>query len=325
MGATIVAVQLAALGSPLLRILILHAYVKRQYPYAFDKVEPDFASIGKRKYVLVHQLVGMITNHTDVTILTVCATLSHVSVYSVYNLIYGNFINNVLTMTFSTAAQASFGRLIESKDKKLNEYYDLYETIFTCTLFCLLAAVIVMTIPFVRLYTDGVVGIDYVDSILAVLFMISILFSAIRLPAITMVNATGSFQQTQKGAIYEAIINIAISIPAFFAHRHAWIAFGYMRCHVLQGAGYSDLYISLHIKEKTGESGIRLFLLNAVLLAVYMFVFMDAAPISAESWPGWMVLGVRQMAISALWFGTICGVVYREKLRQVLRIIRHKM
>ena len=45
--------------------------------------------------------------------------------------------------------------------------------------------------------------------ILAVLFMVSILFSATRLPAITMVNATGSFQQTQKGAIYEAIINIA--------------------------------------------------------------------------------------------------------------------
>jgi O-antigen/teichoic acid export membrane protein len=322
-GATIVAVQLTALGSPLMRMLILHAYVKRQYPYAFDKVEPDFASIGKRKHVLVHQLVGMITNHTDVTILTVCATLSHVSVYSVYNLIYGN-INSVLSMTFSTAAQASFGRLIESKDKRLNEYYDLYETIFTCMLFCLLAAVIVMTVPFVRLYTDGVVGIDYVDPILAVLFMISILFSATRLPAITMVNATGSFQQTQKGAIYEAIINIVISIPAFFAIGMRGLLLGTCIAMCYRALDIQIYTYRFILKEKLGR-WIRLFLLNAALLAVYMFVFMDAAPISTESWLEWMALGVRQMAISALWFGTICGVVYREKLRQVLRIIRHKM
>lgn len=189
-------------------------------------------------------------------------------------------------------------------------------------IFCLLAAVVVMTVPFVRLYADGVAGINYVDPILAVLFMISILFSASRLPAITMVNATGSFQQTQRGAIYEAIINIVISIPAFFAVGMRGLLLGTCIAMCYRALDIQIYTYRFILKEKLGR-WIRLFLLNAVLLGVYMFVFMAAVPISTESWLGWMALGVRQMAISALWFGTICGVVYREKLRKVLRIIRH--
>lgn len=115
-----------------------------------------------------------------------------------------------------------------------------------------------------------------------------------------------------------------ISIPAFFAIGMRGLLLGTCIAMCYRALDIQIYTYRFILKEKLGR-WIRLFLLNAALLAVYMFVFMDAAPISAESWLEWMALGVRQMAISALWFGTICGVIYREKLRQVLRIIRHKM
>src|SRR5699024_8468843 len=79
-----------------------------------------------------------------------------------------------------------------------------------------MSVVCVVTIPFVSNYTHGVKGVDYIDGLLALLFMISSLFSTSRIPAMMMINATGSFAETQKGAIGEAILSITISIPAFF-------------------------------------------------------------------------------------------------------------
>lgn len=321
-GFSILVVQSVALLSPVIRILVLFFYVKHRYPRILYKAEPNNSAIGKRKYVLVHQIVGMVTNHTDVTILTLFSTLSQVSVYSVYNLIYSN-ISAIISTAFSSAAQASFGRMIESKTPNLKKYYELYELFFTCMLFCLMSAVLVMTIPFVNLYTNGVEGVDYIDPILALLFMISMLFSTIRIPAITMVNASGKFKETQNGAVMEAILNIGISIPAFLLIGMRGLLIG--TCVAM---GFRALDIQIYTYKKIFNQNLKNWLLmigvNLILMGSFVLFFTRIVPIGAGNWISWGLSGIKIMVAAVVWFGAVCGLVYHKKVLEAYKLLRNR-
>lgn len=318
-GYSIIIVQTAALLSPVVRLLFLHIYVRRNYRNISYRAEPDNSAIGKRKYVLVHQIVGMVTNHTDVTILTLMSTLRHVSVYTVYNLIYAN-ISQLLSTTFSSAVQASFGRLVGKKDPRLFEYYDLYESLFTTAAFGFLTVVLAMTIPFVRLYTRGVEDVDYLDDILAALFMISILFSIIRIPAIIMVNAVGAFQETQRGAVIEAVINIVISIPAFLGIGMRGLLIG--TCAAM---AYRAIDIQIFIYRKVFCIGMQNWILlisgNGILMLGCLFAFKKFSIVEISGWGTWVLSGVCFSLIAVLVFGAFYCFAYRGKLRMIRQII----
>ena len=318
-GASIITVQTAALFSPMVRILVLHSYVRRNYRDISYQAEPDNSAIKKRKYVLVHQMVGMVTNHTDVTLLTVMSTLRQVSVYTVYNLIYAN-ISQLLSTTFSSAVQASFGRLVGKKDPKLFEYYELYESLFTTAVFGFLTVVLAMTIPFVRLYTRGVEDVDYVDDILAVLFMISTLFSIIRIPAVIMVNTVGTFKETQRGAVIEAVLNIAISIPAFLIIGMRGLLVG--TCAAM---AYRAIDIQIFTYRKIFFAGIQNWILlivaNGILMLGCLFVFKKFPFVEINDWGTWILSGVGFSLIVILVFGAFYCFAYREKLKMIRRII----
>ena len=322
LGCSITTVLAAVLFSPLIRFLILHYYVSRHYDYAFNKEEPDFKAIAKRKNVLIHQIVGLITNQSSVALLTVFSTLNEVSKYSVYNLIYSHLFS-VINSTFSTATQASFGRWIERKDTWLDKYYEIYETLFTCALFCLMSVVCVVTIPFVSNYTHGVKGVDYIDGILALLFMISSLFSTSRIPAMMMVNATGSFAETQKGAIGEAILSITISIPAFFVFGIRGVVFGtcvaifYRMLDIERFVYHNILHTSI-------KRFIKLIVVNSIIMISYIVLFMVVKPTTANGWITWLLLGVKQMIIAIILFGVVCGAIYGKRIYLIWKEIRCK-
>ena len=323
LGCSITTVLAAVLFSPLIRFLFLHYYVRRHYDYAFNnKEEPDFKAIAKRKNVLIHQIVGLITNQSSVALLTVFSTLNEVSKYSVYNLIYSHLFS-VINSTFSTATQASFGRWIECKDARLDRYYEIYETLFTCALFCLMSVVCVVTIPFVSNYTHGVKGVDYIDGLLALLFMISSLFSTSRIPAMMMINATGSFAETQKGAIGEAILSITISIPAFFILGIRGVVFGtcvaifYRMLDIERFVYHNILHTSI-------KRFVKLIVVNSSIMISYIALFMVFKSPTANGWIAWLLLGVKQMIIAILLFGTACGVVYGKRIYLIWKEIRYK-
>lgn len=321
-GYGIVSVQAVALLSPLFRILILRIYFRLYYSHISYRAEPDFAAIGKRKYVLVHQIVGMISNNTPVTILTLFASLSQVSVYTVYNLIYSN-INSILSSTFSTAVEPSFGKLMGEHSADLNKYYKYYELLFTFFLSWLLSAALVMTVPFVKIYTEGVTGADYVDPVLALLFMISIYVSMIRVPAIMMVNVSGAFRETQKGAILEAIINIAVSIPAFILIGMRGLLLGtcvsiaYRMWDVQQ-------YIYRNVLKIKLSYWFRLLFVNVGAMAAYIFLIEKIHVIHYDSWVQWLISGVLCAVLGLIFYTVVAFVFYPQESQKVGRSIADK-
>ena len=316
-GWSILSVYAVGLLSPATRIIFLAVYFKINYPDLSYNVRPDFQETKKRKFVLVHQIVGMISAHTDVTIITLFSTLAHVSVYSVYNLIYAN-VNTVITSTFYSSVEPSFGRLVGNKDAKLKPLHRLYEILYTFTMSWLMSCVLVMTIPFISLYTKGVTDIEYTDPVLAVLFMLSTYLGIIRIPALILVNTTGAFQETQKGAIWEAVINLTVSLPAYYFMGIRGLLVG--TCiSLLYRMLDVELYVYRNILHEPLLRFVKLLMLNVALIFVVYWFFTFVRPIVVNGWRQWFLFGIIVAAINTVFFAVLAVMIYGTELIRIIK------
>ena len=319
-GFSIITVQAVALLSPIVRMIFLRFYVKRRYVSVNLKAKPDYSSISKSKNVLVHHAVGMVTQHTDVLILTLGSSLKAVSVYSVYNLIYAH-ICSILSNVFGTAPQASFGHLLESKNPKFNDYYKVYEVFFTALILAIISIALVLTLPFVSLYTVSVTDVNYIDLTVAILFAITAVLSAIRLPFVIMVNVTGTFKETQRGAIIEAIINIAVSIPAYIFFEMKGLLFGTVVALLFRSIDIS-YFCYKHVMKKSYLGYLKVPIVGIITAVAYCGFFMFVKPVLASSWGEWFLSALICASIGIVLFFAVFCIFFRKETIMVFRMLK---
>ena len=92
--------------------------------------------------------------------------------------------------------------------KKFNVYEIFYFTICTICFSCTM----ILIVPFISVYTQGIKDANYIRYAFGYLIVISEYIWAIRLPYSSITLAAGHFKETRKGACVEALSNIIISI-----------------------------------------------------------------------------------------------------------------
>lgn len=301
-----------------MRMAIMYWYIKKHYGYLDQKVKPDFEATKKRKNVMVHQLVGMVANHTDMLLLSFFSTLQMVSVYSVYNYVYAN-INTVVQTTFAQAPLATFGRLYAQQDKRLKEFFRSFEVLFYTVMYITLITAGLMTIPFVKLYTAGVNDVQYVDSVVAILFVAIQFFNMIRVPAVIMVNVSGAYKETQTGAILEAVLNLGFSIPLFFIMGMKGLLIGTIVSLIYRSADiiyYVYKYIFAQKLKSLIIIIINYCIVGAITIAVYvLFIHPDIV-----TWIDWLVWAIITVAYVGVMF-LINLVVFHKKHLKNLKML----
>lgn len=213
-GFGIVAIQGMYLFFSLLQMGAIVYYIRRYYEWIDLNVEPNYAAISQKNYVLLHQITGMIFNNTDVLLLTIFTNLKTVSVYSMYATFY-DIIKSVLN-TISFSFSYVLGQVFHTdKEKfaKLHDVYELYNMSLTFSLICVLNLFI---LPFMKIYTDGVTDINYIDSTIPLLFTSVNLLSNGRASSSLVIDFAQHFEQTKERAILESFINIIISIIGIY-------------------------------------------------------------------------------------------------------------
>lgn len=308
-GAGIVIVQLINLAAIAIKNIGYVLYVKRKYPKIDHAAEPDIQSTSKRKSVFVHNIAGVVVNHTDIMILTIFASMSTVSVYSVYNLVYSQFITLFQT-AFGNALQGSLGRIYNKDRQSFERYFSLYETLFTILLFIICTITIIMILPFIRIYTSGVTDANYIDFWLPVLFTIILLMNLVRTPTGTVIIVAGAFKETQRDAIIEAVINLVASLALFF--------FTDLGMHgLLIGTIISYMYRSVTsivysyrhlIKSGVGKL-LRTLTVNFAVSFILYYILAVLVPINATSWGGWILSACAVSLISLVAFG-VANIVF---------------
>ena len=215
LGYGIVLVQFLNLLCVLIKNIGYFIYVKKKYKNVNYFEKPDFHAVSKRWNVLIHSLSGIVVNHTDIMILTFFSSLKIVSVYSIYNMVFSQ-LSTLIQSTFLTTPQANFGRLFNSNFTKFKEIFKSFEHFFIILLFMISTIAWIMITPFIEVYTKGVNDINYINVYLPILFCLILIMNQIRIPALMLINISGDFKETQKGAIIEAVINLVVSVILFF-------------------------------------------------------------------------------------------------------------
>ena len=286
----------AAAAVYLLRGVAVAAYVRRHYPWVDFRQKPDMGAFSQRWAALLHQIVGMVVNNTDIVLLTLLlkvGALAEVSVYSVYNLVAYSLSG--LMNSISNGLGSGFGQVISQKEERvLHQSFASYEFLFFTVIFIAYTCMAVLLHPFVSLYsaafTDGVV---YVRWELVALFSLAGLLQSVRLPGLTILCAAGHYKQTQSRAVLEAVINLGVSLLLIGPMGINGVLIGTCLSYLYRTTDVI-IYSARHFLPGTLKKTSRRLLRNSVTAAVLTMLGLRLIPQEMSgwlSWLGWAVAG----------------------------------
>lgn len=288
LGCSIFAVKLGSSLVFLLSPAVLNYYVKRKYHLITD-CEPDNSAIKQRGAVAFHSIANIIHSNTDILILTFFADAKLISVYTVYNMVTGKIKS--LVQVFTSGMEAAFGNMWAKNEKEtLKIVFSAFETgIYTLT-GILFSCVGILLLSFIRIYTDGVTDIEYVRPGLAILITVTEAVFCIRQPYLLLVQATGSYEETKRGAMVEAIINLTTSIVLVSFLGVNGVIVGTLIANTFRTLQYA-LYISRRILSRPFYEVIKriIILIADAICICSVSYFASKLIVYPTGWGSWLV------------------------------------
>ncbi len=208
----VVLLYMLSLLAVLIRTLILFVYVKREYTYLNYSESPNEQALNRRWDALYLQILGAIHKGAPVMILTIVTKdLKLVSVYTIFNMII-SAINSILSI-FTSGLSASFGEVISKNETGiLKKAYNEFEFAYYALITVVYTIAMVTIMPFIRIYTDGIVDVNYDIPILGFLFVINGLLYNIKTPQGMLVISAGMFKETKLQTTIQGAIVVVVGL-----------------------------------------------------------------------------------------------------------------
>ncbi len=323
-GLNIIYVQIINVMCAIAKIAGLNIYVKIKYKYLDTKIPVNKALLKKRWNVLVHNLAGIVVNQTDIMILTIFSSLKTVSIYSVYNMVFGQ-LSTILQTTFMSAPQSTFGELYNKDKIAFKKYYRMYEYVYSILLFIVCTIAVVMIIPFVKIYTEGIKDTSYVYWELPLLFMIILFMNQIRIPMLMTINISGKFKETQNGAILEAVINIVVSLFLFFQTNLGLkgLLIGTI-CSYLFRTLDIIIYVYHNILEDKITRYIKFIIVNIVIMVGMIYTLYFRYPISVSGYIHWFVKAIIIGMLTVIIYIFTNALLFNNQFREICKYLKKK-
>lgn len=315
---SVVIVMFAALFSASLRSLILWMYVKKKYKYINYNVSPNASALNKKWDAFYLQVLGSIQVGVPLILATFCTTLKEVSIYSIYNMvIFG--ISGLLSI-FISGLSASFGDVIARKEiKVLQKSYSEFEVVYYMIITFAYSVTMVMIMPFIKLYTQGINDINYFIPILGFLFVLNGLLYNIKTPQGMMVISAGLFKETRLQTTIQGIIVVLGGIVCV----QLWGLPGVLIGSILANV-YRDIDLMIFIPKNLTKLSIKISLLRIIrifvasIICVIPFFILD---IKVNSYLEWFLIASISAIYSILVVVSLNIIFDREIIRNVCKRI----
>lgn len=321
-GAGVLFVKAVATGVYMLRLVLVKIYVKRKYPALDFYAEPNEGALKQKNAALLHQVVGIIVNNTDTTVLTICLgakSLLEVSVYGIYMMVV-NAVNQLMT-SFSNGLTAGFGEVIaKNEEETLKKSYSSYEYMYFVIMFIVIACMGVLILPFVGVYTINLTDVQYVRPVLGILFTLIVFMQNVRIPGLTIICAAGHYKETRYQAILEAVINITVSLGLVWKFGMAGVLLGTVCSY-----GYRSFeivfYTSRHLVKGCAKKSMFRILRNVFTVAILCTVGTYVIPQEITSFTTWFLYAIGMGLTSVFFVVVINYVVEPDEFMQ----LRHRV
>lgn len=315
-------IHVIKLGSSIANLitpLSLYFYVRKKYKI-IKGVKPNKDVIPQRWDATAHEVASFINNNTDVVLLTLFTNMSEISVYTVYHYVISNLKKIVTQVTVGFGA--AFGDMYARNEIDLmHQNLGIFELIIYSFTSVLYSVALVMILPFVIIYTDGITDVEYVRPLFALITIVASIFNCFRIPYRVIVINVGHYKQTKNGAILEAVLNITVSIIGCIKYGLIGVAMGTLCAMVFRTLQYA-VYLSKNIMYRDIRFFIKHVMLTfAIIVAVYL-VSRLYIPSLIAGWLHWVMYASLTTVIAILLTLGTDLLFYKEDLFNLLNKLK---
>ena len=278
--------------------LFLNFYVRKKYDLT-SNCEADNSPLKNRSAVMFHSIANIVHQNTDVVLLTLFTDAKIISVYSVYYLVVGKM--RTLLNSLTSGFEAAMGNMWAKKE------YDSLETAFSGVeyicysfSFVIFSCVAILLVPFIKLYTSGVADVQYVRIDFAALVIVAEMIFCIRQPYLCLVQAAGFYNETKKGAIFEAATNVISSLILVLILGLNGVIIGTILANLIRTTQYAWYVKRKILKHGTTSIIKRLLWLVIAFLITVTVVTVIVSYVIIDGWIGWVIKGVIAFVLVAL-------------------------
>lgn len=300
------------------QVVFIVLYTRKHYGWLDLKEQPNYQAISQKNSVLVHQISGLIFNNTDTIILTFFCGLKAVSVYAMYNMLFG-MVANVIGY-ISSSVSFAMGQLFNSDRKRYEKVQEVYETYYLSISFALFTIAYIFILPFLRLYISGVSDINYIDKWIPCLFVIFQILNYGRNTSNSIIDYAGHYRQTQWRAVLEMSINLVVSIVGVYKFGIYGVLFGTIVA-LLYRTNDIILYANHIIMKRSALPTYRRWIRNILLLLICVY----SGSYFPESYSdyGTLIVYAAVTSVCILIFFMVINTIFEKNARKiVLRYIR---
>lgn len=198
MGYGILLIRLVIMLFLFLNYFYIGLYCRKKYSFVQFSEKPLFKEIGGSKNVMVMKATSMLYSSIPIVLISTLPGEGTMlaSVYAVYRNVI-TIVQNSLT-SITNAPRLAFGSLLaEGKHKEAEEMFNFYEKIAFIGMSIILGTTCLLIMPFVDLYTRGINDVNYHNTILAGIMLVTVFFEICHIPSGQMIQMSGSFQASK--------------------------------------------------------------------------------------------------------------------------------
>ena len=320
-GCSIQIVKLTTSLIYLLQPFLIYLYVRHHYSID-KKIKYTKEPIPQKWNGIAQHVAAVILDGTDTIVLTLFATLSDVSIYSVYFLVVKGV--KQLFMSMTNGITSLIGELWAKQEiKELNKTFSWTEwVIHTGTTF-VFGLTAILIVPFVRVYTLGIHDANYIQPLFAALIVAANAGHCLRLPYNIIILAAGHYKQTQNNYIIAAILNIVVSVVTVKAWGLIGVAIG-----TLVAMGYQTVWMAVYDSRNLIKWPLRKFAKQIFVdgLTVIIGFFATRMIVMPEAtYIEWVFLAIKTAIIWIVIVGVLNMVIYRDKMQSMIHKICAKV
>lgn len=320
-GYSIQSVKLISSLLFLIRPIIVRYYIRQNYQIN-RKIQYIGEPIRQKWNGIAQHVATIVLEGTDSIVLTIFATLSDVSVYSVYYMVIAGVL--ALYQSLTAGIQSVVGALwAKQQIDRLKKVFSMIEMALHFLTIFMFSCVALLIVPFVQVYTNGLTDANYIKPVFAYVLVIAYTVRCLRTPYNILILAGGHYKQTQKCHIIAAVLNIVISIAAVSLWGLIGIAMGTLVALAYQ-TGWMMVYDSKHLLCWSFKNIIKQLSIDAVTMGL-IFAIAGWIKLGEISYIGWFFMAMP-VALIALSVTVIMAMLfYRRTMLEVISAFVRKI
>lgn len=294
-------------------------HIKRHYKINWN-AKKENGLIKQRWNGFAINLAYFIHISTDVTLLTLFANLSSVSVYSVYYLVVSKV--SVILQSVTTGIDPTIGQAYARKDEvQLNEKMDLYEFVIIVSVGIIFTLTGLLITPFVMIYTKGIGDANYYQPIFASVLVIAESTYLLRAPHVSLAYSANKFKEITVPAYIEAVINITLSIILMKKIGLVGIAVGTLAGMFYRGAFHIYFTSRLVPSRSQWRYYKKLVILMFTVISCVGSCLM-LYPFTYYSIGNWVIHAIVYGAITCTIFAIVCFIFFKHEVRDLKKYLK---